>query len=266
MLDFETELNRLLFRERGILPQYEFAELAAAMGIADLIEYFHAYAAQSGREELKKQADVMGQNAAGMLASCGILRFGAAGEQLDPRIHTVKASAESPFPRECVTEVFQSGYLYQNRLLRKAAVVVSRGQGYAASSASGEAANFAYGTGDNADDEHNTTEAANHAYGTDDNTDDEHNATEAANYAYGDNADDRSGIPETESGEYAYGENDSPDNNADDEHNTTEFANHAHGMGNNADDTIENGDKHKDQVPEEYPGEKQDENKGEERL
>ncbi|MDR1353836.1 MAG: nucleotide exchange factor GrpE, partial [Treponema sp.] len=54
---------------------------------------------------------------------------GEAGQPLDPRIHTVKASAESPLPRERVVEVLQSGYVYQNVLLRKAAVVVSRGQG-----------------------------------------------------------------------------------------------------------------------------------------
>jgi molecular chaperone GrpE (heat shock protein) len=313
MLDFETELNKLLFRERGMLPQYEFAELAAvgqnllaelgkkqtdaslqieeiydlvkeqhglmealeaektakdqlaaaAIGIADLIEYFHAYAAQSGREELKKQADVMWQNAAGMLASCGILRFGVAGEQLDPRIHTVKASAESSFPREYVTEVLQSGYLYQNRLLRKAAVVVSRGQGYAARPVSEEA--------DAADaDKYGTMEMARYSDSTDDNPDD--------------NADDRYGI--TESAAYAYGADDNPDDNADNGYNAADATNQADDNPNdnadngynaqevarhaddedNADGTIEHGDKYEYQTPEVYPGEIQDQNKEGERL
>ena len=178
MLDFEAELEKLLSRERDLLPQYEFAEVAAAgqrlfaeldrkqdaaslqieeiydlvkeqralietaardrqekdrlvtaaIGIADLIEYFRAYAEQNGDEALKAQARVMWQNTAGILANCGVFRFGKAGEPLDPQIHTVKASVESSFPYEYVTEVLQSGYTTQNRLLRKAAVVVSRGQ------------------------------------------------------------------------------------------------------------------------------------------
>jgi molecular chaperone GrpE (heat shock protein) len=177
MLDFETELNKLLSREREMLPRYEFAELAAAgqkllveldrkqtdvslqieeiydlskerrdldeslksakaaknqlvaaaVGIADLIEYFHAYARRSGSEDLKNQAGVMWQNAVLLLSGCGIFRFGEAGEPLDPQIHTVKASAQSSFPRESVAEVLQSGYVSQNSVLRKAAVVVSLG-------------------------------------------------------------------------------------------------------------------------------------------
>jgi molecular chaperone GrpE (heat shock protein) len=195
MLDFEKELARLLSREWGMLPQYEFAELAmagqslltelekkqsdvslqieeiydlakeqrgliealenekgaknrlvsAAMGIADLIEYFYAHARRSGSEDLKNQAGIMWQNSVALLASCGVFRFGEAGEPLDPRMHTVKASAESPFPREYVTDVLQSGYVYQGEIIRKAAVAVSLGQGAAQS----DDALRSYGTDDN---------------------------------------------------------------------------------------------------------------------
>jgi molecular chaperone GrpE (heat shock protein) len=177
MLDFETELKKLLAREQETLPRYEFAELAAAgqnlltelnrkqadvslqieeiydlskeqhgldealksektaknqlvsaaVGIADLIEYFHAYARRSGNEDLKNQANMMRQNAVATLSACGIFPFGEAGDPLNPQIHTVKASAKSAVPREHVSEVLQSGYVYQNSILRKAAVVVSLG-------------------------------------------------------------------------------------------------------------------------------------------
>jgi molecular chaperone GrpE (heat shock protein) len=181
MLNFETELNRLLSRETGALPQYEFAELAdtarvflaeldkkqtdvslqieeiydlvkeqdtrnlwetlnaektranhlvfAAISLSDLLEDFCVYARQSGSEELKHQARLLRENADGILSSRGIFRFGEEGDPLNPQIHTVKASAESPLPRERVVQVLQSGYLSQNVLLRKAAVVISRGQG-----------------------------------------------------------------------------------------------------------------------------------------
>ncbi|MDR2785220.1 MAG: nucleotide exchange factor GrpE [Treponema sp.] len=180
MLNFEAELDKLLSRETGPLPQYEFAELAAAgqnflaelnkkqtdvslqieeiydlvkeqdnralqeavnaektranqlvfaaISLADLLEDFYAYAARSGGEELKRQAKLLWENAGGVLSGRGIFRFGEEGQMLNPQIHTVKASIESPLPREQVVRVLQSGYLYQNALLRKAAVVISRGQ------------------------------------------------------------------------------------------------------------------------------------------
>jgi molecular chaperone GrpE (heat shock protein) len=178
MINFETELNKLISSETGRIPEYEFAELAAAerellgelnkkqtgvslqieeiydlvkdqgflqeranaektradqlvlaaIGLADLLEDFYAYAGQSGSEELKCQAKLLWENAGGILANRGILRFSGEGQSLNPHIHTVKASAESPLPREQVVRTLQSGYMYQNALIRKAAVVVSRGQ------------------------------------------------------------------------------------------------------------------------------------------
>ncbi|MDR1625736.1 MAG: nucleotide exchange factor GrpE [Spirochaetia bacterium] len=99
----------------------------AAIGLCDLLEDFCAYTRRSGSEELVSQARLLRENSGGILAGCGILRFGEEGQPLDPQIHPVKARAESPLPREQVVEVLQSGYLYQDVLVRKAAVVVSRG-------------------------------------------------------------------------------------------------------------------------------------------
>jgi molecular chaperone GrpE (heat shock protein) len=99
----------------------------AAVGLADLLEDFYAYAGQSGSEALRRQAGLLWENAGRILAGQGIVRFGQEGEALNPRLHTVKASDESPLPREQLVRVLQSGYAYQNALIRKAAVVVSRG-------------------------------------------------------------------------------------------------------------------------------------------
>jgi molecular chaperone GrpE (heat shock protein) len=124
-----------LVKEQGFLQETAAAEKAradrlalAAMGLADLLEDFCAYAGQSGSEELKQQAKLLWKNSGGILSGCGILRFGEEGETLNPQVHRVEASAESALPREQVVRVLQSGYLYQNTLIRKAAVVVSRGQ------------------------------------------------------------------------------------------------------------------------------------------
>ena len=125
-----------LVREQGLLRETAAAEKAradqlaqAAIGLADLLEDFCAYAGQSGNDDLKHQAKLLREKSDGILLNCGILRFGEEGQFLDPRIHTVKAGAESPAPREQVIRVLQSGYVYQNALIRKAAVVVSRGPG-----------------------------------------------------------------------------------------------------------------------------------------
>ncbi|MDR1352212.1 MAG: nucleotide exchange factor GrpE [Treponema sp.] len=178
MVNFEAELAKLLSLETESLPQYEFAELAAAgqellaelnkkqtdtslqieeiydlvkeqgflrekadaekaradqlvvaaVGLSDLLEDFYAYAGRSGNAELGRQARLLWEKAGATLSNCGIFRFGEEGQSLDPRIHAVKASAASPFPREQVAELLQSGYVYQNVVIRKAAVVVSSGQ------------------------------------------------------------------------------------------------------------------------------------------
>ncbi|GHV24900.1 hypothetical protein FACS189498_2630 [Spirochaetia bacterium] len=192
MLDFETELNKLISAETEPLPRYEFAqvfEMAAlgqgllddlkkkqvdvslqveeiydllkeqdarssndshvmtvlqdaldaekgraenlahtAIGLCDLLENFCAYARLSGNEELKHQADILWNQSGDLLAQNNIIRFGTEGEQLNPQIHTVQKAVESHLLREQVLEVLQSGYVYKDVLVRKAAVVVSAGQ------------------------------------------------------------------------------------------------------------------------------------------
>ncbi|GHV80483.1 hypothetical protein AGMMS49944_22740 [Spirochaetia bacterium] len=189
MLDFETELNKLLSRETEPLPGYEFAqtvEMAAlgqdlaslgkelledlqkkqadvslqveeiydllkeqntkglqealeaeknradtlahtAIALCDLLEDFCAYARLSGSEELKHQADILWTQSGHLLINNNIVRFGEEGQSLNPQIHRVQKGVESPLPREQVLEVLQSGYVYKNALVRKAAVVVSLG-------------------------------------------------------------------------------------------------------------------------------------------
>jgi molecular chaperone GrpE (heat shock protein) len=124
-----------LVKEQVFLRETAAAEKAradrlvlAAIGMADLLEDFCAYAGQSGRGELKHEAELLWEKAGGILSGCGILRFGEEGQPLNPRIHRVEASAESAVPREQVIRVLQSGYQYQDTRIRKAAVVVSRGR------------------------------------------------------------------------------------------------------------------------------------------
>jgi molecular chaperone GrpE (heat shock protein) len=147
--EFLAELNRKqddtslqieeiydLVKEQGFLRETVTAEKAradqlvlAAVNLADLLEDFYAYAKQSGGEALEHQAKLLWEKAGGILGGCGILRFGEEGQPLNPQVHRVAAGVESPLPREQVVRALQSGYMYQGALIRKAAVVVSLGQG-----------------------------------------------------------------------------------------------------------------------------------------
>ncbi|GHV31660.1 hypothetical protein AGMMS4952_20740 [Spirochaetia bacterium] len=98
-----------------------------AIALCDLLEDFCAYARLSGNEELKHQADLLWTQSGQLLSDNNIVRVGTEGQPLNPQIHTVQKGVESWLPREQVLEVLQSGYVYKNALVRKAAVVVSVG-------------------------------------------------------------------------------------------------------------------------------------------
>ena len=102
--------------------------VGTAVKLCDLIEDFYEYAQRGSNEELAHQALLMRKNADAFLRDCGLTRFGDAGEQLNPDIHSVRSSAISSIPREYVVKVLQSGYRYLGAIIRKAAVVVSLGK------------------------------------------------------------------------------------------------------------------------------------------
>jgi molecular chaperone GrpE (heat shock protein) len=119
-------LQETLKTERARLQQL----LEVAVGLSDMLEHFCVYAGQSGSAELEHQGRLLWQNSQALLESCGITRFGEAGESLNPLLHTVHSALDSKIPKEHIVRVLQSGYGYLGRLLRKAAVVVSRGEAY----------------------------------------------------------------------------------------------------------------------------------------
>ncbi|MDR3162073.1 MAG: nucleotide exchange factor GrpE [Spirochaetaceae bacterium] len=127
------EIYDLVKEQEGLQKAVEAEKATAyrvalgAIGLADLLEDFCAYAGRSGSEALNHQARLLWEQACDHLFGCGIAPVGIAGQSLDPRLHTVKAGAASPLPREQIVQVLRQGYTYQGMLVRKAAVVVSRG-------------------------------------------------------------------------------------------------------------------------------------------
>lgn len=63
------------------------------------------------------------------LKKFGVARINAdKGSQFDPALHQAMAQVESDLPANSITEVLQQGYLLNERLLRPAMVMVSKGQ------------------------------------------------------------------------------------------------------------------------------------------
>jgi molecular chaperone GrpE (heat shock protein) len=101
----------------------------AVVGLCDILEDFCAYAQNSGDAELDRQARMMLGNSGSLLERCGFARLGDVGQPLDPEIHAAQSAVFSQIPRECVAQVLQSGYRYCGAVVRKAAVVLSKGTG-----------------------------------------------------------------------------------------------------------------------------------------
>ena len=59
---------------------------------------------------------------------CGLERLGVVGEHIDHRLHEVLSAEFSLLPFETVIKVIRSGFSYNGKPVRKAAVIVSKGE------------------------------------------------------------------------------------------------------------------------------------------
>ena len=64
----------------------------------------------------------------GVINACGLERLGFPGERLEPRLHEVTGAEFSETPPETVTRVLAAGYAYNGRIIRKATVILSKGE------------------------------------------------------------------------------------------------------------------------------------------
>jgi hypothetical protein len=63
-----------------------------------------------------------------IIVSCGLEYVGFEGERLDPRLHTVVAAETDMSAPETVIRVACAGYSYRGKIIRKASVVISKGE------------------------------------------------------------------------------------------------------------------------------------------
>jgi molecular chaperone GrpE (heat shock protein) len=102
-------------------------ELAAAMiAMCDILESFTRFAETV--PALREQGEAMQAQAGQALARTGLHRIGETGEIVSPKLHNVQSVVESNLPAQSVAKVLQYGYEYGGKILRKAAVVISKGE------------------------------------------------------------------------------------------------------------------------------------------
>jgi len=77
-------------------------------------------------EQLRAGVDLTLKQLAAALDKAQITEIAAAGEKFDPHRHQAMAMVESEAPANSVVQVFQKGYLLNDRVLRPALVAVAR--------------------------------------------------------------------------------------------------------------------------------------------
>ena len=97
--------------------------LRGLIAVNDLLDSILQYLTDSDLSHIKaieeKQEEI--------ISACGIEKTGFTGQKLEPKLHTVASAEQSDAPYETVTQVLESGYIYKGSIVRKATVIVSKG-------------------------------------------------------------------------------------------------------------------------------------------
>ena len=63
-----------------------------------------------------------------ILNNCGLTKTTIIGQMLDSKLHTVTAADSSDAPVESIIRILEDGYEYRGNIVRKAAVIISKGR------------------------------------------------------------------------------------------------------------------------------------------
>ena len=113
--DNAKEVKAAAKREARLLESL----LAISDMLDDVLRFLHEHGAA--------HVDIIAAKAGEAMIACGAERFGAPGEPLDPRLHTVASAEFSETPIEHITRVLQYGCAYNGKIARKASVIISKG-------------------------------------------------------------------------------------------------------------------------------------------
>ena len=101
----------------------ESALLGALIAVTDLLDSLLQHIQHTGAAHVETIAAKMDE----ALNACGLEKLGFIGQQLDPRQHSVASAEFSGAPLESVVRVLENGYMYRGNVIRKAAVIISKG-------------------------------------------------------------------------------------------------------------------------------------------
>ena len=124
--DFEN-LKRRSEREKADYFRFALTDvLRDLLGVLDNFERALAHAPSSGAEEFRTGVEMIARQLSDVLRKYGVSEVPALGEPFDPQLHEAVLREEVKGVRPgMVLEVFQKGYVLNERLLRPAMVKVS---------------------------------------------------------------------------------------------------------------------------------------------
>lgn len=101
--------------------------LNAILELADSLEDIYSYAIRFGHKALQEQMSIEWKRIGDILNQYGIHRLEGIGTLFTSSLYVAKAVEENQdIPHAEILEILRSGYMYKDRILRKAEVVVNR--------------------------------------------------------------------------------------------------------------------------------------------
>ncbi len=103
--------------------------LESLVASSDCFEIFYRFAQKNADQSWQKQLAMQWKSMAQILLSCGLVRIEGEGEQFLPQSQAaVGVASDLALPEGTVLDVIKSGFIYHEKVLRKAEVVVNKHQ------------------------------------------------------------------------------------------------------------------------------------------
>ncbi len=124
--DFEN-LKKRAERDRTDYVKFALTEtMRDLLGVVDNLERALSHASAAGSEDFRAGVEMIARQLSEVLRKYGVTEIPALGTPFDPQFHEAVMRGESAdVPPGTVIEVFQKGYILNDRLLRPAMVKVS---------------------------------------------------------------------------------------------------------------------------------------------
>jgi molecular chaperone GrpE (heat shock protein) len=105
----------------------ETAFVDALIALADTIGDFYFFTAADQSSPLFEQAQMMWNRARSAVEAVGLEIIDASDEPFDFRLHSAEGAEQNPdIPNGYVIKTMKSGYIYQEKVIRRAAVIINK--------------------------------------------------------------------------------------------------------------------------------------------